>query len=191
MSVSVNYTNEYGEIISSQQLNYLNYFEKHYFIDNLLKKKEVYKDGTLFKLLYYTSNEENPMELIESFKNTKVTLYTNKISYGRYNQYESLTYDKSILTNKSILIIEGLEKIICEKKVSILDNTTIEYEKYFYENDELIYLFQFQNNGDLKSIIHFDDLNGTEEFYNDSQKALEFDWTNLLYYKRGEPIVPL
>ena len=191
MSTFINYTNAYGEFVSSQQLYNLNYFEKHYFVDDLIKKKEFYIDGFLSKLSYYTSNEENLIDLIELFKNTKVTFYSNKISYGQYNQYESLVYDKNVLTNKSLLIIDGLEKIICEKKVNILDNTVIQYEKYFYENDELIYLFQFKNDGSLRSIIHFDDLNGTEEFYHDSQKALEFDWTNLSYYKTGEPIIPL
>jgi hypothetical protein len=188
MSTTINYTNSYGEIVSLQQVDNLDYFEKHFFIDGLMKRKEFFKEGILSKVLYFVSNE-NLNDLIEQFQNIETTFYTNYTNYGIYNQFEALTYKQSNLIAKSIMVLDTLEMIICEKKLNVLTASVIEYDKYFYVDQELVYMFEYYNTGNLRKIISFTE-NGTEEFFHDTQRVNEFDWTDLLYYQNGEPIIP-
>lgn len=192
MSTTINFTNIYGDSLSSQQINMIKDYRKEYFVNNIFKKSEEFINGVLNNVRYDLEDGESINNII-SLYNSSVTIFFFK-QISMQNSCRELSVKKYIsgnLDSESILIekINSDEEIIYDKTTNSSNGVVTKYEKYYYENDELRYMFEYFDNGDVYKIISFEGID-SKEFHYLSDLFTNFNWIGLEYYKKGIPKFP-
>ncbi|QNR86039.1 hypothetical protein H9N25_06315 [Pedobacter riviphilus] len=101
MSVQIRYKNIAGNLITSQQVQNLDYFDKITFVDDQIKmieSKIKIKNGSRTTISYYLSNSENKQEILNKFtdadKNQNCNISFNKQSFGDFSIWDEEVYSK-------------------------------------------------------------------------------------------------
>ena len=69
MATIIEYKNELGKNITSQQLTMLKEYIKIHKIDNVIKKEETFKNGKIIVVDYIKNPSENLSEILSSYSN--------------------------------------------------------------------------------------------------------------------------
>ena len=192
MNTIINFTNICGNIITEQQLQMSGSYYKNYFTNGLLKKTENFVNNSLVYVRYNLDDGESIGNVISSYNSSiKISFFKVVSIQNNHNELSVKTYISGNLVSESTFVekIDSDEEIIYDKTVNTSNGVIITYEKYYYENDELRYVFEYFDNGDVYMINSIDG-NDTEVIHHQSDSFANFDWTGLDYYKKGIPVFP-
>lgn len=185
MSNKVEYKNTFGELISDQQTVMIKDYNKEFYIDNNLKKIEFYINNNINSVHYYQADNE-PINTILSNYNSimRVSFFKLISTQNSYKEVSVKTYKEGVLINETILIEDNQGNTLYDKTINSANNSVLTFEKYYYQNNTLKYIFSYFENGDVRIINIYDDLD-SEEIHHSSGGISNFDWVGLEYYEKG------
>lgn len=192
MSISIKYNNEFGNEISFSQINKIENYSKIYSENDLPFKKERFQNGLLINISFYVTSQAQIDNILLINPNTSFE-YEHMVYGSKIKEF--LSYENNQLVCKGILAYNANGENIgyCEYKlendVFIIETT----EKYYYENGELKYTFDYNDNdGTLYMIYNYFDPQSDiypEDIGNPDKT--DFTWTGFEYYQNAEPIIPV
>lgn len=150
MNTIINFTNICGNIITEQQLQMSGSYYKNYFTNGLLKKTENFVNNSLVYVRYNLDDGESIGNVISSYNSSiKISFFKVVSIQNNHNELSVKTYISGNLVSESTFVekIDSDEEIIYDKTVNTSNGVIITYEKYYYENDELRYVFEYFDNG--------------------------------------------
>lgn len=153
-TMSINYKNSSGAMITTQQAKKIGKYEKNYFINGSLKKIEYYDENAISIITYYIDNNENVANVIVqlstapalSFEIVEKNLISNYVaSTIKTYKNQDLTYCRKELS----VSVEGF--ILFCQELDITTNQPIEGVQKFYENKHFEYWFTYNSDGSLST----------------------------------------
>jgi len=192
MSISIKYNNYLGDDISYSQVNNLQEYYKVFLENNLHFKEERYQNGLLVNTSFYVTSQSQIDTLL--LTNPGVSFeYEHLVNGHKVKEY--LSYNNSILAYKRILVYNSIGETICYCRYKLEGNIFIpeETEKYYYENGELKYKFDYINNDGNLYMIYDEEFYQSDIYPEDigNSDKTDFTWTGFEYYQNAEPIIPL
>ncbi|MFC6269262.1 hypothetical protein [Frigoriflavimonas asaccharolytica] len=185
------FKNIYGKDITNNQTTSLKEYLKEFYIDGILKKSERIENSKVEFTYYYLDDSENINNLLPLYLNKKVSFYN--ISFVNNLKLEVIySYENGILVGRCKSVIDSGNKIVCYQGLDISGlpiNT--ETRKYFYENNEPKYTFEYDENGDC--FIIYDDTTDQQDIFAwdiGDPNLTSFSWQGFEYYEHAEPIIP-
>lgn len=192
MSISIKYNNKFGHEITFSQVNKVEEYYKVYVENNLPFKEERYQKGLLINTSFYVTSQSQIDTIL--LTNPGVSFEYEHLING-YKVKEFLSYNDNILAYKRVLVYNIDDKIICYCKYKLENNVFIpeETEKYYYENGERKYTFDYNNNVGTLYMIYDDLIYQSDIYPEDIGKTdkTDFIWTGFEYYQNAEPIIPV
>ena len=216
MSTEIKYKNIGSEFITERQASQLDYFSKLFYIDDELKKEEIYFHNKLNGGVYFLNTNENPIEILNELGiHLKWTFAMNKQQINGYNYIEYHSYDENLqlkpkylkrvedASGNLIAFIEfdrltnqhgGGGKIFHFGGVQVPDDD----EGVFFEEDAKL-MFVFDSNGNIEKIsMNNEYVNNSgywttlNDFINDASFFVDdmMPSTILNYFSNVEPIIP-
>jgi hypothetical protein len=191
MSTSIKYNNELGNEISYSQVNNLQEYFKVYLENNLPFKKERYQNGLLVNTSFYVTSLSQIDTIL--LTNPGVSFEYEHFVNG-YKVKEYLSYNNNVLAYKRVLVYNSIDETICYCRYKLEGNVFIpeETEKYYYENGELKYKFDYINNNGTLYMIYDEVLYQSDIYPEDigNTDITNFTWAGFEYYQNAEPIIP-
>lgn len=147
------YTNTQDEPVTEQQLNTLNEFNKIYKVDNIIKKIESFKEGSLYQVTHYKEEDESVSDLLNNYSNLQFLEIRERSFLSSFKIENVKNYSNNELTYTSKELFDQNNNLIC---VEILDDNELpifnETEKYLYQNNEKVLSFCYKEDGAIKYI---------------------------------------
>lgn len=210
------FTNPYDEeFLTEEEALKLGNYRKHIWIDNVLKKEEIYRECQLWGGTYYLSPEENVTEvLIALGRNLKWTIKDNKQQVNGYTIWEGRSYDhleQYPTYSKTVLDSDGQEIAIITYdtlthnlkrglKIYKFGNKPIPWgdpEDVFEEDSEI--LFSLGEDGEVEVVYVNSFLFSNDFSYTASQffraagnffEEMGLSDDEIYYYTHAEPVIP-
>lgn len=194
------YTDLYNNPLTLQQLQGLQEYRKITIVNDFKKIEEVYMDGKLNHILYYSQNE-NLNDIISNYQNNKIIIFHNIQLINGYKKSDLNKYDYGSLTEKSIQVENTEGELIFDSELDLVTGNHRLTKKYVYmdELDEygdrnFKYIFTYQN-----EILHSIEVFTQDEW--DSYRNFRvtqiedypgyFSWKGYEQYLSVEPIIPI
>jgi hypothetical protein len=207
MSTTIKYTNSDYQPINEQQKELLKFYNKQFFLNNELKKVELYgplgrtTEIILQGIAYYLSDNEDLQSIINQYKSSVkiLTIYYNKQtnSFGD-TYYDLISYKNEVLDFKTKLVTNALGQEIAFCEIDIETDQIKGRRKKFYGDiniykrlsvDSRFLSVHYDDNGISDIYIYDEDYQSVGEFLSSSFSA-DFDWTAQPYYHNFEPMLP-
>lgn len=188
LTMKIKYKTITGEIITFEQAYLLDFYCIEYYENERIIKKEYYSNKQLSSISYYL-DEFN--DIVSDILDSKIEI--NYIKENRinsdYKKIEIKTLQFGVLNLTSIHIEELNSQNIIYSKTLDSKGNQIKLEKYFYEGEDLKYIFEYFENGEVYMINIFDGID-SEQLHYSSNLCKNFDFEGLEYYKDGDQIIP-
>ncbi|RYJ36698.1 hypothetical protein NU08_4306 [Flavobacterium anhuiense] len=210
MSTVIKHTNDSGNYITDQQVSFLQFYNKEFFINgNELKLIEKYgpqgrsnKSVVLKGGEYYLSPDED-LQLIINQHSTTAPYWTfcyNKQTNNYGDVYwEYLFYKNGELDVKGRQVFNNEKLLIASCTIDLETNQLKNRRKFFYgdlnfykrnEYESHFLSVSYNENNDVSDIyIYDDDYQSVNEFLS-STNSIHFDWLGNTYFHSFEPILP-
>lgn len=217
MSTTIQFFNSNNKLITEQQANQLNRFSKNIFIDNILKKEEIYYDKILWGGEYYLSPGENVSDILTQLNPAlKWSIMSNKQIVNGYTVWEARSYFENLQQKPkySKKVFNNIGSHIATVSFdSITNQAKGAYKVFNYGNQQIPWGdpgdlfpedswigFSFSDDGNIKSISMMYDIINNESYWTDLNDFLadagdmleEIGLTQekLYYFTHVEPVVP-
>jgi hypothetical protein len=184
------YTNNRGHEITLQQAVNSETYYKLYKVDDVVKKEEKYKNNILLSTTYVIVTVSDVPSILQENPDANFRL---EYIQNNYKIKEFMRYENSILNHKSTSVVDPLNsKTICfqltdtDLNIPVVSST----EKHYYEDDELIYSFEYLENGDCLIIHDVEDPQFSIHASNIGNPGTSFTWAGFEYYQFASPVVP-
>jgi len=198
MGALIKYRSEFGKSITPEEQIQSHCYYKDFWIDEVLKKSELYWEGKLMKLTYYLSNSEDVNTLLRQYLDINVFFVSLKNEHGNYYSRNITKYKLGVFFSKGIEIYDASDRcVMCKWANSNGEQSYI--KKWFYtENHEDIPSdnpmlgFTYRNDGELERLVSFGE---DHENLEDIKEGLDyirqyFKWEEHPYYHDGNSIFP-
>jgi len=194
MATIIEYKNELGKNITSQQLTMLKEYIKIHKIDNVIKKEETFKNGKIIVVDYIKSPSENLSEILSSYSNDiPIHINTHFENFENYKMKYYESYKGGSIYQKGRSLYNKSDTLIFTQEISLTSNVPIvnTAKKYFHFNEDEYYEFSYHDNGNLVGMYSTLDLN-FGSWRTDELDGLDgFSWSQLgSYYQNADPVVP-
>lgn len=206
MSVQIKYKNTAGNLITSQQVQNLDYFDKITFVDDQIKMIESkirIRNGSRTTISYYLSNSENKQEILNKFtdadKNQNCNISFNKQNFGEFGIWDDEEYSKEgDLRHRGKHTLDSKGRIIFSCGFDLQSNQLLDRSfKSYYLGDDMIFTFTYDNDGSIITITDHEDRFGYYAAL-DLQQFIEepmiqdsfFSWNEHPYYHSAYPFLP-
>nr|WP_199000523.1 hypothetical protein [Flavobacterium sp. ASV13] len=210
MSTVIKYTNDSGNYITDQQVSFLQFYNKEFFINgNELKLVEKYgpqgrsnKNVVLKGSEYYLSPDEDLQLIINQYSTTAPywTFCYNKQTNNYGDVYwEYLFYKNGELDVKGRQVFNNEKLLIASCTIDVETNQLKNRRKFFYgdlnfykrnEYESHFLSVSYNENNDVSDIyIYDDDYQSVNEFLS-STNSIHFDWLGNTYFHSFDPILP-
>lgn len=192
MSISIKYNNELGKEISYSKACKLQEYFKVFLENNTPIKEERYQNGLLVDTSFYVTSQSQIDTIL--LTNPGVSFEYEYIVNGhRIKEY--LSYNDNVLADKRVLVYNSLDETICYCRYKLEGTIFIpeETEKYYYENGNLKYKFDYLNNDGTLYMI-YDEVFYQSDIYPEdigNTEITNFSWAGFEYYQNALPIIPL
>ncbi|GGI29554.1 hypothetical protein [Pedobacter mendelii] len=138
MSTTIKFTNSYGEQISSQQAESIEYYLREEYEDDFgLRKKIRYNKGAVVGTTHYLKNSENPNDLIiNSLAGSDSRgFYFNKQIINGYTIWDIESFKDAEKIHKAKEVWDSKNRTLAYQQIEIHSNAVIGTRKYFYLED--------------------------------------------------------
>jgi hypothetical protein len=172
--MEISYTNKLDELISVQQIEYIDSYYKIFSLNGVVKKSEEYEDKKLVGVIYHKDNGELDADILSEFSDLYLELREIETVSTNYTIIKIRYYNKGNLYNNGRELYDSNNNEICSQFYDLNTNEPIyeETEKYLYnENNERILSFEYNENGTLN--YAWGDLNDQYVGFDDTLKAEE------------------
>ncbi|GEM_PF-1214010 len=194
MAITIEYKNEFGNEVTLQQLPLLNDYIRIEKINGIVKCEELYSDGSIIRVDYQKSNEENiPDILLKYSSDTVIHITTHFENFGLYQMGYTESYLHSSLLSKGRFLKNEESNIVLSQDINIVTNVPMlnTIKKYFNFSEDEYYVFEYKEDGTLRG------MNSTREMNLGIWKPLDlndlngFNWSEVgNYYLNAYPIIP-
>jgi len=137
--ITIKHTDELDNLVTEQQLDELKNYYKLIYINNILKKKELYKNKTLFTIDYYLDTGETESQAITIIQSSYPSIpfgIIEKSSHGTYNiEKERFFLDSGVFEDFDVeTLFDDQGRIICEIETTHESpENDIETKKFIYD----------------------------------------------------------
>lgn len=206
MGTIIKYTNSDYQPITEQQKELLKFYNKQFFVNNDLKKIEMYgtqgrtNDIILKGGEYYLAQGEELHSIISQYISIGshwIFYYDKQTNAFGDIYWEYVLYENQVLKRKGrhVFNIEGL--LIASCTIDLITNEIEDRKKYFYGDINFykrlsykdIFLNVSYNDNEVEQIYIFDENYDLAEFLS-SPDAIKFDWNSHTYYHDFVPMLP-
>jgi len=189
MSTEIKYKNNFGKEITFNQMQQSQVYTKHYNIDGKVKIVERIEEGVLESVNYYLDSNETINFILPNYSNVKIVVFVKTEVLVNCIKEDNYIYENGFLTGRSIEIFKyGFR--ICFRSLD-LQEQPIRTTKYFYENGEEKYDFEYKNDGTCFMIYKNNEFGEDILAANIGQPGVSFSWDEVGdYYKNADPIIP-
>ena len=134
MSTTIIYKNSFKEIITENQAQQLDLFNKRFFINGILKKIEYHSVYEGVSVTYYKDqNETNVLQnLILEYPDVTVFSIRTREEIGNYTKENREWFENGILKFKSIAIRDSQRRMIAAEDFDVVTNESKGSGKSFY-----------------------------------------------------------
>lgn len=209
------FTTDDGRFITEEEALKVGNYTKHIWINNALKKEEIYREYQLWGGVYYLSSEENVTEvLITLGQNLNWTFRDNKQLINGYTVWDCKSYDnleQASTYSKIVLDADDHEIAVITYdslthqvkrglKIYRIGNKPIPWgdpEAIFDEDTDIVFIFG--EDGEVDT-VHVSDVLFSNDFsYTASQffraagnffEEMGLSEEEIYYYTHAEPIIP-
>ncbi|MBB5332899.1 hypothetical protein [Chryseobacterium koreense] len=189
MSTNIIYKNNYGIEIPINQALQLEEYSKYISIDNKLKKIEAFENGIVNILNYYLDINEDSASVLSQYINIETVVLIKSEQLFNCIKEEGYTYEGGQLTGRTVSIIKD-NQTICFRLLN-LQEQPLRTTKYFYENGEEKYDFEYNEDGTCFMIYKNNEFGEDILAANIGQPGVNFSWDEVGdYYKNANPIIP-
>jgi hypothetical protein len=208
MTTTTKFFNKYSNPITASQVQQMDSYQVHNFIDGRIKSKDFYIDGQLRKKSYYLDDDELLSHWVEAFTakgNFSWSLFFNKEQSGPFVQWEIKTYAKTgELKYRNIVVLDEFDQVIFRGDLDLEhDNIMNNMQKHYYVNNptdritnELL-AFTYNADGSFRYIHDVQNLYDhikpleLEAFLADTKfSQQQFPWDQHPYYHAATPYLP-
>lgn len=206
MSVQIKYKNTAGNLITSQQVQNLDYFDKITFVDDQIKMIESkirIRNGSRTTISYYLSNSENKQEILNKFtdadKNQNCNISFNKQNFGEFSIWDDEEYSKEgDLRHRGKHTLDNNGRLIFSGNFDLQTNQLLYGAfKNYYRLDEAVFTFYYDAEGNVKTIVDCKNIFGYYAAFDLQQFTEEpliqdsfFPWDEHPYYHFVYPFLP-
>jgi hypothetical protein len=187
---TVNFLNQFGNIVTEQQTSQMSSFSKVTLQNNEIKIEEFFEAGSLIQATYYADNNENVATVIATYP--ELSLHLNKQVTGNYKTYDVQYYTNGVLTGKRKEVHDQNNDIIYDQRIDITTGSAISTRKMAYSNGKLLYEFGYNTDGTIKYIDRYEDSDDYGGTYTAASilTVPGFSWAGLQYYQNAAPVIP-
>lgn len=209
------FTTDDDRFLTEEEALKLGNYRKHIWIDNVLKKEEVYREFQLWGGTYYLSPEENLTEILIALDtNLKWTIKDNKQQVNGYTIWDGRSYDhleQYPTYSKTVLDSDGQEIAIITYdslthnlkrglKIYKFGNKPIPWgdpEAVFDEDTNIVFIFG--EDGEVATVHVSDILFSNDFMYTADQffraagnffQEMGLSDEEIYYYTHAEPVIP-
>jgi hypothetical protein len=153
--MEISYTNQLDELITEQQIEYINKYHKIFSLNGVVKKSEVYSNKKLYTVIYHKDDGELDADIIGEFSNLFLELREKESVFANYSIISVRYYKDGVLYNNGRELYDNNNNEICSQFYDLTTNEPLyeDTEKYLYdENNEKILRFEYNENGTLKCV---------------------------------------
>jgi hypothetical protein len=190
MDKHIKYLDLFGDEISSEQKNTLERYQIAYFADEKLEKAELYENGELISTRYIVYDFNEISFILKKDRNASFNLlYTD----NGYRISEGLSFKNQLLTIKQVYVLDKHEHVICFRDYTLDEEGKpigVHTEKFFYEEGEHRYVFEYNQDGTCL-VIH--DEKYLENIWGScigDASTTDFTWKGFEYYQFSDPLIP-
>lgn len=190
MSTTIKYLNEFGEIVNSQQIiNMINY-SKLFSENGITIKEEFYKNNILESTCFHINSESEIVGFLQSNPNATFS-FSYFLDIFKINEF--IEYKNGLINTKIIHVNNQSNQTIAYQRYIIENNilTLSNIEKFYYENGEKKYDFEYNSEGSCVWIYN------NIEYQSDifaldigNSDLTVFTWQGFEYYQFAEPLIP-
>ena len=108
---------------------------------------------------------------------------------GNFKEINVKKINLGSVQEESWLVENSINQDIIYTKVLNSNRTFLKLEKYFYEGEDLKYIFEYFENGNIYMINILNDLD-SEQLHYLSIDCQNFDWSGIEYYQNGLQLFP-
>ena len=207
MSTTIKYTNQDFEPITEQQVGFLKFYNKQFFVNNELKKIERYgplgRTNTIILIggEYYLSDNEDIQVTINQYISSARywTFYYNKQTNSFGDTYHDIiSFKEGLLDYKTRQVTNNEGQLIAFCSIDIATGQIDDRRKMFY-GDINVYKRVYYDSKFLSVSYEDNDISGIYIYDEDYQSVSEFlsssfsqyfDWMSHTYYHSFEPMLP-
>lgn len=153
--MEISYTNKLDELISVQQIEYIDSYHKIFSLNGVVKKSEEYEDKKLVGIIYHKDNGELDTDILSEFNDLYLELREKETVSTNYTIIKIRYYNKGNLVNNGRELYDNNNNEICSQFYDLTTNEPLyeDTEKNLYdENNEKILRFEYNENGTLKCV---------------------------------------
>lgn len=188
--MTIIYKNTNDDFLTEDQIKNVDYYYKEYYENNVLKKAETFHEKVLVFVKYMLNDNDSPEIILSSYpKSIKISFFKEVLKTPYYTEFSLDNYKSGVLFSQSIFIENGYDEIIFDKTINYTNKIILNFEKYYYQNGNLVYIFEYYDTGKVYFITSYKD-NGPCEIRHDSDYFKDFNWDGLEYYLDGNIIFP-
>jgi hypothetical protein len=153
--MTISYADYIGKPITKQQFDLLNENRIVYSIDDSIKKIEHFRNGAIYHITYYLSDNETTAEVLDRFDSRSIDIISGSI-VGDYSIEESNSYINGVLHFLSRQLYDQFKNLICTQDHNLLTNQpildTTEKYLYYHPNEMWVLAFEYIDGGSIKYI---------------------------------------
>lgn len=147
-----------------------------------------YQNKKLYQTLYYAYNQDEITEILKNEKNACIVFVHFKNSF---KITEHKNYMDGIETDKNLSVENSRGECICFTKYKLVNGQLLqisqETDKNYYENEQLKYVFEYDENGNCFMIHNYQDPQGDIFGWEIGKPNVKFTWDGFEYYKNAIP----
>ncbi len=185
----IKYTDQMGNEVGEEQRYALEHFFKTYYKDGKPVKCEIYKQGKFLRHIYHVRTEDEIRSIL-------VAEPTVSFEYEYYQNNcrirESRSYENGIVTPSWFSVYDNTGNYICSAQFEADKGELkpLRIEKYYYENGERKYEFNYNKDGSCFIIYDMQEYQSDIYAWSIGEPHIKFTWDGFEYYRTAEPIIP-
>ncbi|ASS49324.1 MAG: hypothetical protein A3D31_03635 [Candidatus Fluviicola riflensis] len=190
MSITVKYVTNRQMELTTAQLSLVEEYRKNIYEDSVLKRVEIFKNGSLSLTQYLVGSSEID-DVLLSDPNAQIITHE---TFNGYDQETSLVYRDGGLIGKRIIVLDENDNCIYMAPIDLIsddpDYSSVVKTLYDEEGEDL---YEFDYN-EIGTCVHIYNLQETQADIFPSRIGvdpdIEFSWTGNEYYQFAYPVIP-
>lgn len=179
--------------VKEEQLPYGEEYAAELFLDKgriIFEKR--YQNRELYQTLYYAYSPQEIADILKHEKNASIVF---EYVAGSFTITAYKNYKDGIETDKHVSVENSKGECICFAKYALvkgqlaqINNAT---DKNYYENEELKYVFEYNEDGNCFMIHNYQDEQNDIFGREIGRPGVKFTWKGFEYYQYAAPIIPV